>query len=70
MGDENFKLRDELPDPLKKQMKTLMDNFLIVFVKRAGGKVTIPVEEVDKANDLLVMNIVNGEFILTTKARN
>ena len=39
------------------------DQLLIVFLKRLGGKVSIPVAEVDDtAQDLFAFNIVDGVF--------
>ena len=39
------------------------DQLLIVFLKRLGGKVRIPVTEVDNTgHDLLAMRIVDGVF--------
>lgn len=71
MGKE-FKMRDTLNPKLKNELKKLMDNFLIVLVKRNGGSVRIPVHEVDMADDLLVMEIdqKTNEFVLKIKARN
>lgn len=39
------------------------DQLLIVFLKRLGGKVSIPVAEVDDTgNDLFCFSVVNGVF--------
>lgn len=39
------------------------DQLLIVFLKRLGGKVSIPVAEVDDtAQDLFAFNVVDGVF--------
>lgn len=41
----------------------LKDQLLIVFLKRLGGKVSIPVAEVDDTgNDMLALSFVNGYF--------
>ena len=44
-------------------LENLRDQLLIVFLKRLGGRASIPVAEIDDTdNDLFVFSIVNGKF--------
>jgi hypothetical protein len=47
------------------------DQLLIVLVKRLGGKVSIPVFEVDDTGgDLLVMSVVDGVFNFVARKKS
>lgn len=44
-------------------LENLRDQLLIVFLKRLGGRVAIPVAEADDTgNDLFAFSLVNGKF--------
>lgn len=54
--------RDSAPAHAK-MLDDLKDQLLIVFLKRLGGKVSIPVTEVDNTDqDLLLFNVENKIF--------
>ena len=58
------KTHAELIDDLK-------DQLLIVFLKRLGGKVQIPVKEVDDTgNDLMIMSLKDGVFTFETRKKD
>ncbi len=45
-------------------IRRMNEQLLIVFVKRAGGTVTIPVAEVDDTGgDVLIMELVGRNFV-------
>lgn len=45
-------------------IRRMNEQLLIVFVKRAGGTVTIPVAEVDDTGgDVLIMEVVGRNFV-------
>ena len=47
------------------------DQLLIVFLKRLGGKVSIPVAEVDDTGrDLLALSVVDGVFHFETRKKS
>lgn len=49
----------------------LKDQLLIVFLKRLGGKVSIPVAEVDDTgSDMLAFKIVDRVFHFETKRKS
>lgn len=72
----DFTMRESLPPELQEGLLKIRDNLLICCVKRAGGKLTFPVEEVDNATSLLTMGIIQDPetgksvFQLETKERN
>lgn len=44
-------------------LEEMKEQLLIVFLKRLGGRVTIPVHEVDDTgSDLFMFSLVNGAF--------
>ncbi len=44
-------------------IEEMKEQLLIVFLKRLGGRVTIPVREVDDTGgDLFMFSLVNGAF--------
>jgi len=46
------------------------DQLLVTFVKRAGGKVSIPVAEVDDAGDVvLLFSVIDGVFHFETRKK-
>lgn len=48
----------------------LKDELLIVFMKRLGGRVSIPIAEVDDTGqDVLSFNIENGAFHFTVSKK-
>lgn len=47
------------------------DQLLIVFLKRLGGRVDIPVAEVDDTGmDILAFSVVNGVFHFETRKKS
>lgn len=45
-------------------IRRMNEQLLIVFVKRAGGTVTIPVAEVDDTgSDVLIMEVIGRNFV-------
>jgi len=45
-------------------IRRMNEQMLIVFVKRAGGTVVVPVAEVDDTgNDTLIMEVVGRDFV-------
>lgn len=47
-------------------LRQMTQQMLIVFVKRAGGSVTIPVAEVDDTGgDVLTMEVVGRDFVFS-----
>ena len=60
LGPEHAALMDDLKDQL-----------LIVFLKRLGGKVTIPVAEVDNTgSDLFALSLKDGAFHFTIQKKS
>ena len=52
-------------------MENFKDQLLIVFLKRLGGKITIPVKEADDTgSDMLALNITDGNFNFEIKKKN
>ena len=62
-------MKDEMTPELQFQLDRIKDAFLISLVKRHGGAVRIPVQEVDSATDLLTMTLEDDVFILNTAPR-
>lgn len=45
-------------------VRRMNEQLLIVFVKRAGGAITVPVAEVDDTGgDVLIMEVIGREFV-------
>lgn len=45
-------------------IEDLKEQLLLVFIKRLGGKVTVPVQEVDDTGgQVLMMEIVGSDFV-------
>lgn len=55
--DKPLKMREALTPDLRRALERIRDNFLICMVKRVGGQVELPVQEVDAANDLLTITV-------------
>lgn len=76
MDKKPFMLRDQMPAETQEALKRIRDNFIICMVKRAGGRIAFPVDEVDAADDMLTMTIdedaATGKkiLVLETKSRN
>jgi hypothetical protein len=68
---ENLTMRDDLPDELQESLKRLRDNIIISLVKRNGGTLEIPAEEIDRADDMLIMEVDQQRkcFIFKTRSR-
>lgn len=59
-----------LPDDLKQALARMRDQVLIVLVKRAGGKVTTPVSEIDSTGqDFMTMETDPEAGTLTFEVR-
>lgn len=63
-------MANDLSPELQENLNRIKDNLLISLVKREGGRVEIPLAEVDAANDLMTMEVDGKAFVLETKARN
>ena len=66
---EPLKTMTELEaDPeFRSAVRAMKEQMLIVFTKRAGGRVVIPVAEVnDTGNDVLIMEMDGTNFVFTT----
>jgi len=62
MGEGLELARNVAPEHVA-MLENLRDQLLIVFLRRLGGNVSIPVAEIDDtANCLLSMNVVDGVF--------
>jgi hypothetical protein len=57
MAEKPLNMMEDLPQEARKRMEALRNNLLICLIKRAGGRVQFPVDEVDAADDLLTMTI-------------
>lgn len=72
MQDKPTTMRDDLTPELKVAMKRLMDNFIIAIVKRNGGRMEFPIDELDAADSMLTLEVDRdgGLLTLTTTERN
>lgn len=64
---------EPLPREMQEMMAALREQLLIVFVKRMGGKVTIPVLEVDDTSqDMMLMQTdpVSGTFTFEIRKKS
>lgn len=64
----------DLAAPLAPEHAKVIDNFkeqlLITMVKRLGGTISVPIDEVDDTSqDLLMMSIENGSFHFEIKKK-
>lgn len=66
------KTQAEATDPVAHElMAQLRDQLLIVLIRRAGGKVVVPVQEIDATGDLVLSMEVDGEsFIFAVEPKN
>lgn len=60
----------ELPPELQQAMLRFRDNAIIALVKRAGGRLVIPVAEIDAASGPLTMHVEGTNFVLKMETVN
>lgn len=66
MADEKvFKMREQLPPELQAALKTIRDNMLIALIKRNGGKIEFSCEEIDQADDMMLVEVDTATRIYT-----
>lgn len=64
-----FNLND-LSVPHQQVIEAMKDQLLIVLIKRLGGEVSIPAEEIDDTgNDYLAFDLVDRVFHFTTRRK-
>jgi hypothetical protein len=69
-GIKPVTMLDELPPGLKANVERMRNNTIIALVKRAGGRLVIPVAEIDVATGPLTMTVEGRDFVLTMEALN
>lgn len=69
MKEKPLEMLESMPPIVREAIKKMRDNLLIVLVKRAGGELRVPVEEIDAADDLMTMTIDGNVFVIKTERR-
>lgn len=66
------KVQAEATDPVAAELlEQLRDQLLIVLIRRSGGRVTVPVQEIDATGDLVLSMEVDGEsFIFAVEPKH
>lgn len=69
-GSKPMKMLDELPQDLQTNIERLRNNIIIALVKRNGGRLVIPVAEIDVATGPMTMTVEGTDFVLTMEDVN
>ena len=71
MVGPDTKTLDELPADVRTDIDVMMRQAFIAMVKRQGGEVVMPVDEVDDTGgDVLTMEIVGRNFVFQTQRKS